>query len=59
MPKTHQSVASCTLPTRDLTCNPGTCPHQESNGRSFTLRVDANPRSHTSEGTLLNLVFKI
>ena len=44
----HPLVASC-MPPRDLACNLGMCPGQESNQQLFSLQALLNPLSHTSQ----------
>ena len=39
----HQSVASCTWPDHDQTCNPGMCPDRELNRRPCALWDDIQP----------------
>ena len=52
----HQCVvASRVPPTRDLACNPGTCPDWESNGRPFALQSSAR----SIEPHLPGLLYKI
>ena len=46
----HQSIASCTRPIRDGTCNLGMCPAQESNRWLSTLQDDAEPAEPHQSG---------
>ena len=47
----HQCVvASCVLPTGDLTHHPDMCPDWESNQRPFGSQPGLNPLSYTSQG---------
>ena len=51
----HRWVASCMRPTRDLDCNPGTCPDRESNEQPFDLQDDAHSTEPHQSGNLLLL----
>ena len=47
----HQCVVTSHVPpTGDLACNPGMCPHWESNPQPLVHRPALNPLSHTSQG---------
>ena len=45
----HWLVAPCRPPTRDLACNPGTCPDQESSWWAFCLCNNAQPSLGVSQ----------
>ena len=53
----HRSVASCTCPTRDQTCNPGTCPDWESNLQPFTLQDNVQPPEPHWSGAITSQCF--
>ena len=53
-----QLVASCTPPTRDLACKPGTCPDQESNQRPFSLQAGSQSTEPHQPGQILWLFKK-
>ena len=46
----YRLVASHMPTIRDLACNPGLCPDQESNRLPFDVGTKPNPLSHTSQG---------
>ena len=48
--KHHCGVASRAPPTGDVACNPGMCPHWESNGQTVVHRPVLHPLSHTRQG---------
>ena len=52
MQEKQWSVASHMLSTGDLAHNPGMCPDQELNQWPFTLQDDAQPLSHTCQGSI-------
>ena len=49
----YQLVASCMPPTRDLACNPGMCPGQESNWRPFGSLAGAQSTEPPQPGQIL------
>ena len=56
----HQCVvASGMSPTGDLTHNPGIYPDRELNEHPFGLQAGAHLLSHTSQGVVVKLLFKV
>ena len=47
------------LLTGDLACNPGMCPHWESNQQPFDLQAGTQPLSHTSQGVNLQTILRL
>ena len=45
-------VVSHMAPTRDLACNPGTCPDWASNHQPFGSQPTFSPLSYTSQGNI-------
>ena len=51
----HPSVASLTLPTWDLACNPGMCPEWNQTSNLLVSGTMPKPLSHTRQSCMLFL----